>query len=287
MSEIKRYWLKGHNKIQARFSTVIYTLFGAFIVPRGGKVHVASLIDLVFPLGFSPNAIRLGLSRMARQGVFDIERAGRRSYYSLNAKGMKWMEQGRVRAFEVKRREWDKRWRLLVYSIPETMRDRRDKLRQKLLSLGYANVSAAFWISPHDLQTELNRYVEEGGMKDYVEMFTAEHTGYHGDKELAAKIWRIDDLTRQYGVFVRKYEKLLTAYNTSARSGRPMDFAVCFARRFCMTAEYVALRLDDPMLPLELLPKNWVGMRAERIYDDLLKLLKPRADAFVDAVLNE
>jgi phenylacetic acid degradation operon negative regulatory protein len=287
MSKIKRTKGRGHTKIQARFSTVIYTLFGAFIVPRGGKVHVASLIDLVFPLGFSPNAIRLGLSRMARQGVFDIKKSGRRSYYSLNVKGMKWMEQGRVRAFEVKRRKWDGRWRLVVYNFPETMRDLRDKLRCKLQSLGYANVSASFWISPYDLQAELSRYMEEKSMLDYVETFTADYTGKRRDKELAATVWRIDDLTRQYRIFMRKYEKLISAYNRSAKSERPMDLADCFARRFCMTAEYVALRLADPMLPSELLPENWAGIQAEGIYDDLLRLLKPRADAFVDSVLSE
>ena len=256
-------------------------------MPRGGKVHVASLIDLVCPLGFSPNAIRLGLSRMARQGVFDIKKSGRRSYYSLNTKGMKWMEQGRVRAFEVKRRKWDGRWRLVVYNFPETMRNLRDKLRCKLQSLGYANVSASFWISPYDLQAELSRYMKEKSMLDYVETFTADYTGKRRDKELATTVWRIDDLTKQYRVFMRKYEKLISAYNRSAKSERPMELADCFARRFCMTAEYVALRLADPMLPSELLPENWAGIRAEGIYDDLLRLLKPRADAFVDSVLSE
>jgi phenylacetic acid degradation operon negative regulatory protein len=287
MSKIKRSNVKGHKRIKARFSTVIYTLFGAFIVRRGGQVHVASLIKLVVPLGFSANAIRLGLSRMTRQGVFDVNRTGRRSYYSLNKKGMRWMEQGRVRAFEVKRRKWDGRWWLLVYNIPEPLRDLRDKLRYKLQSLGYANMSASFWISPYDLQAELHRYMKERGILDYVETFAAEYTGQLGHRELAARIWRIDEVTEQYRTFVRKYEKLLSACRQSAKRGKSMDLAECFARRFCMTAEYVALRLDDPMLPPELLPKDWVGIRAENLYDDLLKLLKPRADAFVDSVLSE
>jgi phenylacetic acid degradation operon negative regulatory protein len=287
MSKARRNQAKGHKKIRARFSTVVYTLFGAFIVPRGGEVCVTSLINLVVPLGFSQNAIRLGLSRMARHGVFHIRRSGRRSYYSLNAKGMKWMEQGRVRAFEAKRRKWDGRWRLLVYNIPETLRALRDKLRYKLQSLGYANLSASFWISPYDLQTELHRYLKERGMLAYVETFTAEYTGQLGHSELAAKIWRIDEMTEQYRIFVGKYKKLLSAYKQLAKKGKAKDLADCFARRFCMTAEYVALRLEDPMLPAELLPDNWVGIRAEGIYDDLLRLLKPRADAFVDSVLSE
>ncbi len=278
---------KGHKKIQARFSTVIYTLFGAFIVPRGGRVHVASLIRLVVPLGFSPNAIRLGLSRMARHGVFDIRKSGRRSYYSLNTKGLKWMEQGRVRAFEVERKRWDGKWRLLVYSIPETMRQLRDKLRYKLQGMGFANLSASFWISPNELQATLLKYLEQTNMVDCVETFTADYTGQHSKKELAAAIWNVAELSDRYGNFYKKYGKLLSSYEKLAKTGRSMDSAECFARRFCMTAEYVALRLEDPMLPPELLPVDWVGLRAEKIYNRLLKLLKPRADAFVDSVLRE
>ncbi len=287
MSNKKRYVTKQHKKIQARFSTVIYTLFGAFIVPRGGKVHVASLINLVVPLGFSPNAIRLGLSRMARQGVFNINRSGRRSYYSLNAKGMKWMEQGRVRAFEVKRRKWDGKWRLLVYNIPETMREWRDRLRYKLQSMGFANMSASVWISPHDLEASLLQYLEQGNMLDNVETFTATYTGQRCEKDLAAGIWNVAELSHRYNTFLKRYGKLLSSYEKLVKAGRTMGPADCFARRFCMTAEYVALRLEDPMLPAGLLPDNWVGIRAEKVYKDLLHLLKPGADAFVDSILSE
>ncbi len=178
-------------------------------------------------------------------------------------------------------------WRLLVYNIPETMRDLRDRLRYKLQSLGYANMSASLWISPYDLQIGLHRYMEEMGMLDYVEEFTADYTGQRRNRELAARVWRIGELTQQYRTFVKKYEKHLSAYERSAKKGKPLDLADCFARRFCMTAEYIALRLADPMLPSELLPENWAGILAEGIYDDLLRLLKPRADAFVDSVLRE
>ena len=287
MSKTRRAASKQHKKIQARFSTVIYTLYGAFIVPRGGNVRVAKLIDLVVPLGFSPNAIRLGLSRMARHGVFAVRRSGRRSYYSLNAKGMKWMEQGRVRAFEVKRRKWDGKWRLLVYNIPETMRELRSKLRYKLQSMGFANMSASVWVSPHDLEASLLQYLEQDNMLDKVETFTADYTGQHCEKELAARIWKIEELSSRYNTFLRRYGKLLSLYGTSAKAGRTMSPADCFAQRFCMTAEYVALRLEDPMLPAELLPDNWVGIRTEKVYKNLLHLLKPGADAFVDSVLNE
>jgi phenylacetic acid degradation operon negative regulatory protein len=284
---MKRDSIKRHNRIRARFATVIYTLFGAYIIPRGGEVHVASLIKLVHPLGFSENAVRLGLSRMSKYGVFRVRRAGRMGYYSLNAKGMKLMEQGRVRAFEVKYRPWDGKWRLVTYNIPETRRALRSKLRLKLQSLGFANLSVSLWISPSDFGSEIIDFTEEKDMTRYVETFESEYTGYRKQKELAAAIWGIDELASRYKVFVDEYSNLDSEYARMAKTGKTTDLAAAFAQRFYLTAEYVALRLEDPMLPLELLPKNWVGLKAQRLHDQSWKLLQPAADRFVDSVLKK
>ena len=247
---------------------------------------VGSLVRLVMPLGFSENAIRLGLSRMSRKGVFKIRKRDRSSLYSLSTMGMKWMEAGRVRAFEFKYKAWDRKWRLVVYSIPETLRASRDKLRFKLHSLGFANLSASVWISPYDFQPGIDKYVSERGMAKYVETFEARYTGRRTDREMAAVIWNVKDMAKRYCVFIKKYLTLYARYKADMRTRRTLDQGAYFAQRFCLTAEYVALRLEDPMLPLGFLPKNWVGIEAQRVYCKLRDLLSPAADDFVDTVFS-
>ena len=279
--------MKRHKKTTARFPTVIYTLFGAYIIRRGGEVHVADLIELVRPLGFSANAIRLGLSRMSRYGVFNIRKAGRRSFYSLSPKGMEWMEKGRMRAFEAEHKRWDGKWRLVVYDVPETLRVLRDRIRAKLCSLGFARLSASVWISPHDLRSEIINFVRNNRTDKYVEMFEAEYVGFRSARVFAVYIWDIKGLENRYRAFVRKYTTLRSKFERLANTRSSMDPAECFAERFCLTAEYVALRLEDPMLPLELLPANWLGLQAHRLHDVLWRSLKPAADNFVDSILRK
>ncbi len=247
---------------------------------------VGSLVRLVRPLGFSENAIRLGLSRMSRAGVFRIRKKGRTSIYSLNKKGMKRMEAGRVRAFEFKYKPWDKKWRMVVYSFPERLRDMRDKLRSKLLGLGFANLSASLWISPYNFQTVIVEYISDRRIGAYVESFEARYTGSRNDKGLAGIMWNIKDLEKTYDIFIQRYSRLYARYKADMQARRNFDEGACFAQRFCLTAEYVALRLEDPMLPLELLPKNWKGVKAQRTYSKLRDLLSPAADDFVDVVLK-
>jgi phenylacetic acid degradation operon negative regulatory protein len=286
MSKSERKYRKQHKKIQARFSTMIYTLFGAFIIPRGGEVHVASLIKLVRPLGFSANAIRLGLSRMFRKGVFNVRKVGRRSCYSLSTKGTRWMEQGRVRAFDFEHKPWDGKWRLVVYNIPEKLRVLRDRLRSKLHSLGFANLSTSVWISPYDFFSEIEAFTSGKKMSRYVETFEAEYKGKRKVKELVVILWELDELARRYQSFISRYATLYSRHKRAVKAGGSLDLAECFGQRFCLSAEYIALRLEDPMLPLELLPKTWSGFQAQGLYKKMYNLLKTPADEFVDMVLR-
>ena len=168
-----------------------------------------------------------------------------------------------------------------------TRRALRSKLRFKLQSLGFANLSASLWISPSDFNSEIVDFTKEEDMIQYVETFEADYTGHQKERELAAAIWPIHELASRYQAFVDEYSSLHSKWARAVKTGKTIDLAESFAKRFCLTTEYVALRLEDPMLPLELLPKNWVGLKAQRLHDQSWELLQPAADRFVDLVLKK
>ncbi|MCK4226119.1 hypothetical protein KAX29_04425, partial [candidate division WOR-3 bacterium] len=64
MSKIKRNKIKQHKAKAVRIPTIIFTLFGSYIIHREGEIWVGSLIKLLKPFVLSENAIRLALSRM-------------------------------------------------------------------------------------------------------------------------------------------------------------------------------------------------------------------------------
>jgi phenylacetic acid degradation operon negative regulatory protein len=131
------------------------------------------------------------------------------------------------------------------------------------------------------------RFIKENAMTKYVEIFEADYTGLRSAREFAAITWNIGDLEKRYRNFARKYESLRLKFKRKASEGHPMQPAECFADRFCMTAEYVALKLDDPMLPLVLLPKEWVGVKAEKVHDAVWHMFRPAAEEFISAVLKK
>ena len=49
-------------------------------------------------------------------------------------------------------RIWDKRWRMLIFDIPEYRKTLRDKIRRTLMSIGFLRVQDSVWIFPYDCE---------------------------------------------------------------------------------------------------------------------------------------
>ena len=52
------------------------------------------------------------------------------------------------------RPEWDKKWRMIIFDIPENRRHQRDFLRKRLKWLGFKELQKSVWIFPYDIRKE-------------------------------------------------------------------------------------------------------------------------------------
>lgn len=51
---------------------------------------------------------------------------------------------------------WDKKWRIVLFDIPETQRKIRNALRRKLKDLGFLEFQKSVFINPHPCRNEVN-----------------------------------------------------------------------------------------------------------------------------------
>lgn len=70
-----------------RVWSLVITVFGDSIEPRGGSVSTARLQRLLGRIGVEPGALRTALSRLSRDGWVEGTRAGRISHYRLTPSG--------------------------------------------------------------------------------------------------------------------------------------------------------------------------------------------------------
>lgn len=64
----------------------------------------------------------------------------------------------------------DGKWRLLMFDIPESSRQKRDLLRQLLKQNGFRKLQSSVFVSPFPLHSEAVMYLKESGLIDYIRM---------------------------------------------------------------------------------------------------------------------
>lgn len=53
------------------------------------------------------------------------------------------------------RPEWDKKWRIIIFDVPENRRKERDFLRSRLRWLGFKELQKSVWAFPYDIKKEI------------------------------------------------------------------------------------------------------------------------------------
>jgi phenylacetic acid degradation operon negative regulatory protein len=263
---------------------LVFTLFGDFLLEQHRGVWLGSVAQLLRPLGLSEGAVRTVLSRMSRKGWLESERVGRRSYYSLTARGRTLLEEGAARIYHPPREAgWDGLWHLVTYSIPEVRRADRDRLRLRLQWLGFGSLSSGLWVSPHPVKPRLDALVNELGVTDHVEIFRAQHLGYLDTAHLVARCWNLGEIDARYAAFLASQRPYFERDRRRV-AATDMPPGEAFVRRFWLVHEYRAFPLLDPFLPRELLPAGWHGFEAAELFEGYRALLEGPADRHVRTI---
>jgi phenylacetic acid degradation operon negative regulatory protein len=64
--------------------SLIVTIYGDAVVPRGGSLWLGSLLDMMAAFGIGGGVVRTAMSRLAKDGWIERQRIGRQSYYRLS-----------------------------------------------------------------------------------------------------------------------------------------------------------------------------------------------------------
>ncbi len=269
-----------------RGRSLLFTIFGDMVVPRGREVWIGSLIRLMQEFGVTPEATRVAVSRMAQQGWLSTRRVGQRSYYALTAKGIRRIESGARRVY-TEQQPWDSQWRILAYTIPEENRPLRDQLRRELAWLGFAPLSTGTWITPQPVDRQALDMIEGAQLDDFVELFTARYSGPRDDGALVRRCWNLEDISRRYNEFLVMYQPKLELVRQQLRHGVPVQDSVCFVERTLLVHEFRKFLHVDPGLPQELLQSDWAGSLAQLAFREYYKLLTPGTEAFFHACFED
>lgn len=141
-----------------------------------------SVGDLLFGYLLSFNSTGRML-KLARQRAMDryrrkyaikrLERLGyitsRKGTFSITTKGRDIIGEKAEKTLKLlKTKEWDRKWRIAIFDIPETHALLRNKIRYVLKRAGFVQLQRSVWIFPHDCDELVQLIKKESRLAPFI-----------------------------------------------------------------------------------------------------------------------
>ncbi|MDG4818742.1 PaaX family transcriptional regulator C-terminal domain-containing protein [Micromonospora sp. WMMD956] len=261
---------------------VAVTLLADYTLRTRAALPSAAIVALLAEAGVSTAGARTAISRLARRGVLEGSRQGRRSAYRLSraaaaslAAGGSWIVASTATAVP-----WDGCWTIVAFSLPQERSAQRRALRGRLRWLGYAPLYDGLWISPHELTPKARAQLAEL-TPGAVTVFRGRQAALDAISHRApVDAWDVDAISRHYEAFLRRWTPLLPRVRS-----RRLDGAAAVRARTEVMDTYRRFPTLDPQLPLDLLPQGWPRQRARELFAAVYDGLAEPAERHVRAVV--
>lgn len=109
------------------------------------------------------NTLRKNLERLVAQGIVKKKGAG----FLLSEEGKKLFEHMGLRR-KFLNKKWDKKYRLVIFDIPEKKKHDREWLREELYLLEYVQLQESVFISKHSLPEDIIDEIQKRKLDDHV-----------------------------------------------------------------------------------------------------------------------
>lgn len=93
---------------------------------------------------------------LKRRGLIEVKRVGHDVRITLTKEGKKLAGKYQIDDLEIEKpKKWDKKWRVVIFDIPQASRLIRDIFRRKLKEWGFYRLQQSVWITPYPCQEEI------------------------------------------------------------------------------------------------------------------------------------
>jgi phenylacetic acid degradation operon negative regulatory protein len=242
--------------------SLIVTIYGDAIVPRGGSLWLGTLLEIIAAFGVAPGGVRTAMSRLAGDGWLERTRIGRNSYYRLTEKGRATFEAATERIYFAPPHAWDGRLRLAIVENG----DERGAQRASLEAIGFGPLAPGVFVAPSG----------DEPLPSGVTVLNAADVAVADARRLADRAWPLDHIAEGYRRFAATFGHLPKPELAA------LDDRDSLALRTLLIHEYRRIILRDPLLPDTLLPDGWTGRQARTLCANLYRTLVPASERWLD-----
>jgi phenylacetic acid degradation operon negative regulatory protein len=256
-----------HSRPPVRAWSLIITLYGDAIVPRGGSLWLGSLIDIMALFRIDAGHVRTAMSRLTTDNWLRREKLGRNSYYRLTRREEGSFNAATQRIYFTHAPAFDGRLRLAL--LGPGVGD-RPSARPALERAGFAALTPTAYVAFADPTPPL---------PDIEGVFLVHADAADDVHALAAAAWKLEPLAAAYSAFIARFTPLDRALD----GGGALEGADALVARVLLIHEFRRIVLRDPGLPDALLPADWPGSLARDLTGRIYLRLVEASERFLDA----
>lgn len=98
------------------------------------------------------------IGKLKKQGLLAEYKKGDERYLRITEKGKIEIVRHKLKAKTAE--SWDKKWRIIIFDIPEVTRKDRNFLRDQLKWLGFFELQKSVWVFPYEIKDELGEFIK-------------------------------------------------------------------------------------------------------------------------------
>lgn len=266
-----------------RSKSVLMTVFGDSIAPHGGAVWLGSLVELLAPFGISDRLVRTSIFRLAKEGWLEAKREGRRSLYTVTGAGLRRFELAYRRVYAPPNLTWQGSW-IILFAPPGTISaTERSALRKELLWEGFSMIAPGVFGHPCNNIDVLEEILGRVGVRGKLFICQASELSQVSTRPLRDLVehgWELKPVLQGYQHFIKQFRSLLTHLDDTTEPEQS------FVIRTLLMHAFRRVQLHDPLLPIELLPKNWPGIAAYELCHQIYQRSYASAEQYLLATLR-
>lgn len=247
-----------------------------YLLSKKGEMKGKELINIFEEMDYTSQSIRNTLSKLKRTTyITSLERG----IYKITPNGLEahslYSEKDNFYA-----KDWDGKWYLVFLEIPEKLRKKRDAFRKGLLELGFGMLYKSVYVYPWDIVNKVINLIDTLEIEEYVTVISSNEFLLNGivpegigGPNNARSLWDLEGINNNYKNAQLWFEnEYKTTFNELIKDKNRSPIQV-FTSFLTLKKVRDDLIIEDPILPAEFLPGNWLGTIILFSIDKLIETL--------------
>ena len=130
----------------------------------------------------NPKQFKRSLKILENENFVSVSQEGDKTVIRLIKNGQQKLLKFQIDDMKIEpQKKWDKKWRLVIFDVPEKFSQARTIFRRKICELGFIPLQKSVWVYPYPCEDQIDFLKEVYEIRPFVRVVTADNIDIQND----------------------------------------------------------------------------------------------------------